>query len=464
MPAPTGGAGGKRKGKDAAPQPAAAAAAAAPAAADSSEEDDGFLALEPPAKRRKLDAGSALTPSPALPPQAAGAVSLGLPDVFVNGIVSLLAASAGGSGSSSSKAKGAGAPAVDIVSSLQAVAGQPPLTEQPPSSSSSSSASSAPRRRPRPFVQLSRLTLIPTDYRSAVADLQPRSPVLASYDLVALQPPDVETLRHVISGPGAGCVDIIRLETGAGGRLPVPLSPDLIEAAAAAGLAWEVEYSPAIRDAGCRRAFVQHVGALLRASRGGRRGAILVTSSAETPLELRTPSDVAALVSGLTGWGKDGVLDGLSRVPRSLTLPHAEARLLSRPPGSATLPPGAGAGGAAAPAVTTTVIGAGMGLVHRVTIGTGSGGGDDQRKQALAVAVKPAPVAAKVAASGAVGAPAAAVDPFANVPVCPPWLTTLAARGASVTREGWTPAGAPAVTPATVASPAAAAGGKGKGK
>jgi ribonuclease P/MRP protein subunit RPP1 len=174
------------------------------------------------------------------------------------------------------------------------------------------------------FAQLSRITVAVPSGRQA-GELHRGHPVLASYDVVAAAPGDADAFRALLSG---GAVDIVSLELAAG-RPPFPLRAEHVAAAAAAGVALELEYAPAVRDPGSRRAFLSNGGALARLlGHGGRRSGgcgLLLSSGARSALELRSPDDAAA-IAGLAGLTRDAALSGLGGAGAGRVLAHAEAR------------------------------------------------------------------------------------------------------------------------------------------
>ncbi len=161
--------------------------------------------------------------------------------------------------------------------------------------------------------------------------------MLLSYDVVAVSPGDAETAAHAIA---SNAIDILHLDATAG-KLPFPLSRSLINAAAAAGIAFEVEYAPAIRDPSRRRFFVSNLTALTAMTRG--KGLLLTSSAEGGALELRSPTDVAALAS-LGGLSREVALDALSHTV-SRVLAHSEMRALSKGGSSSSSRGSSGGGG-----------------------------------------------------------------------------------------------------------------------
>jgi len=187
-------------------------------------------------------------------------------------------------------------------------------------------------------VQLSRITVAVDAYRHA-SDIFATNAVLRSYDLVAVTPGDEEVAKYVLA---TGAIDILHLDLTAG-RLPFTFTKELAAAAATAGVALEVEYAPAIRDASCRRHFIANTLAVARtAHAAGVR--LLLTSAAERELELRSPRDAAALAA-MAGLPLEVALAALSTAAAAV-IEHAESRIIStggatihRLPAPAALPP-----------------------------------------------------------------------------------------------------------------------------
>lgn len=233
-------------------------------------------------------------------------------------------------------------------------------TAEASGTSSASAAAAGASKTTGQLVQLSRLTVVADTPRSC-ADLFLGSPVLRSFDLVAVTPGDVDVLRHALA---SGVADIIRLDVSAG-RLPFPLRADVVSSVLAAGAVFEVEYAPAIRDATRRRFFASNVAELLRLTRG--RG-VLLTSAAAAALELRRPADAAALAA-LAGMTPQQAQAAQTEAAAQ-ALRHAEKRL-SGGLGSGTSsgaaararPPAGPLHGAAADAAAT----AGGAVVHVAT-------------------------------------------------------------------------------------------------
>jgi hypothetical protein len=188
-----------------------------------------------------------------------------------------------------------------------------------------------------PFVQLSRLTVtVIGGSREAYEAFNVKDPivksVLTSYDLIACQP---STPEAMIEAAKSGNVDIIDLDM-AGGKAPFLLTQADVEAVLSKGVVFEIPYAPCIRDASCRRSVASNASALLRLCRG--RG-VVITSSARSTLEVRSPRDVTVLAAL---WGlkenKAQVAQGLVMSTRMAVkesgegalqvLKHAEERLL----------------------------------------------------------------------------------------------------------------------------------------
>ncbi|XP_077359064.1 ribonuclease P protein subunit p30 isoform X3 [Festucalex cinctus] len=94
-----------------------------------------------------------------------------------------------------------------------------------------------------------------------------------------------------------------------------------VNMAAERGVAFEVSYAPAIRDATMRRYTIANAISLAQACKGKN---VLVSSAAAKPLELRGPYDIINLCS-LIGLSDEAAKRSVSCLCRSLLL-HAETR------------------------------------------------------------------------------------------------------------------------------------------
>eukprot|EP00897_Mesotaenium_endlicherianum_P005568 jgi/Mesen1/5039/ME000025S04445 len=163
--------------------------------------------------------------------------------------------------------------------------------------------------------QLSRLTLV-TDIVSQANALNGANPLLASFDLVAIQP----TSQAVFARACASLeVDIITLDLFQ--RLPYRLRPHMIKQASQRGVFFEVSYSPALSDPATRRQLFSNARTLLAMTRGRN---VIVTSRARQPSELRAPHDVANLAT-LFGLAFSDARAALSQRCREV-ISHGQAR------------------------------------------------------------------------------------------------------------------------------------------
>ncbi|XP_049615932.1 ribonuclease P protein subunit p30 isoform X2 [Syngnathus scovelli] len=166
--------------------------------------------------------------------------------------------------------------------------------------------------RSRPIRVLNRLTLV----MSELSHWRPNPTEYADFDLLAVQP-TTEKLFH------AACtqleVDVISVVVTE--KLPFFFKRAPVNVAVERGVAFEVSYAAAIRDATMRRYTIANAVNLAQACRGKN---VLVTSAATKPLELRGPYDIINLCS-LLGLSDDDAKRSVSCICRSLLL-HAETR------------------------------------------------------------------------------------------------------------------------------------------
>jgi hypothetical protein len=88
-----------------------------------------------------------------------------------------------------------------------------------------------------------------------------------------------------------------------------------------AGLVFEIDIAPAIRDASLRQYLIANATSLLRLTRG--KG-VLLTSGARSVLELRAPIDLAAIAS-LVGLDRERAMTAMRETPAAV-LRHASLR------------------------------------------------------------------------------------------------------------------------------------------
>ncbi|XP_019743454.1 ribonuclease P protein subunit p30 [Hippocampus comes] len=166
--------------------------------------------------------------------------------------------------------------------------------------------------RSRPIRVLNRLTLV----LSELSHFRPNLTEYANFDLLAVQP-TTEKLFH------AACtqleVDVISVAMTE--KLPFFFKRAPVNVALERGLAFEVSYTAAIRDATMRRYTIANAVSLVQACKGKN---VLVSSAAMKPQELRGPYDIINLCS-LMGLSDEEAKRSVSSICRSLLL-HAETR------------------------------------------------------------------------------------------------------------------------------------------
>jgi len=117
---------------------------------------------------------------------------------------------------------------------------------------------------------------------------------LTKFDFRAVAPTSEKTFMQSCSTLD---IDIISFEMTE--KLPYMLKRTYIGTAIERGIHFEIKYSPAIRDSSLRQNTISNARMLVSLSKGKN---IILSSGCETPLELRSPQDVAnlALLFGLT--------------------------------------------------------------------------------------------------------------------------------------------------------------------
>jgi ribonuclease P/MRP protein subunit RPP1 len=175
------------------------------------------------------------------------------------------------------------------------------------------------------FYQFSRLT-VETDDHAHLNALVPRSPVVQSFDLVAVAPMSQRAFTFCCTSGIA--VDIISI--GCDRPLPFRLDEKSVGAALARGLTFEVCFGGALRDASARRHFVANATAVFRATRGR---SVILSSGALSSMECRAPRDVANLAA-LVGAGADVARAAVGACCEA-ALEHAQARQRHRGAGDA---------------------------------------------------------------------------------------------------------------------------------
>ncbi|KAJ4460106.1 putative ribonuclease P protein subunit p30 [Paratrimastix pyriformis] len=163
--------------------------------------------------------------------------------------------------------------------------------------------------------------------------IHPKDAFLQDYDLVAVQP---HSEKMFLLACTALDVDLISLDCTR--TLPFRLRVPTVRCALGRGVRFELQYGPAITDAGARRSFLATAQALVTAT-GGR--GIVLSSGTSQPMALRAPHDLANLL-GLVGLDfsaarqclsarcEEAILKGASR--------HTERGLVSAVPIQRPLP------------------------------------------------------------------------------------------------------------------------------
>ncbi|XP_059180883.1 ribonuclease P protein subunit p30 [Centropristis striata] len=166
--------------------------------------------------------------------------------------------------------------------------------------------------RSRPIKVLNRLTIVMSDS----SHFRPNAVEYRCFDLLAIQP-TTEKLFH------AACmmydVDIICISVTE--KLPFFFKRAPVNGAIERGVVFEVSYSAAIRDATRRRYTIANAISLMETCKGK---SVILSSAAETALELRGPYDITNL--GLLFGLSDGdAKEAVSCTCRAAVL-HAETR------------------------------------------------------------------------------------------------------------------------------------------
>ncbi|KAM9424772.1 ribonuclease P protein subunit p30 isoform 2-T2 [Pholidichthys leucotaenia] len=166
--------------------------------------------------------------------------------------------------------------------------------------------------RSRPIRILNRLTVVTSD----ASHFRPNSAEYRRFDLLAVQPTS-EKLFH------AAClvydIDIICIPVTE--KHPFFFKRAPVNGAVDRGVVFEVSYSAAIRDSTMRRYTITNAVCLMEVCRGKN---VVVSSAAETFLDLRGPYDVTNL-GLLFGLSDTDSKEAISSTCRSAVL-HAETR------------------------------------------------------------------------------------------------------------------------------------------
>eukprot|EP00928_Gymnodinium_smaydae_P087820 TRINITY_DN72015_c0_g1_i1.p1 TRINITY_DN72015_c0_g1~~TRINITY_DN72015_c0_g1_i1.p1 ORF type:complete len:298 (+),score=76.27 TRINITY_DN72015_c0_g1_i1:111-896(+) len=140
-------------------------------------------------------------------------------------------------------------------------------------------------------LQLRRVTLTVADAAQlAVANQAAR--LRPGFDLVAIRPTSEEAFLLTCE---RGECDLISLQMDE--KIPFMLRRKDVLAFLQRGGFFEVEFAPALRDAGRRRFLFANVRQLLEATRGGK--GVFFSSAAADAMELRSPHDLANFASVL---------------------------------------------------------------------------------------------------------------------------------------------------------------------
>ncbi|XP_070539901.1 ribonuclease P protein subunit p30-like [Ptychodera flava] len=162
------------------------------------------------------------------------------------------------------------------------------------------------------FRQLSRLTIVLKDtqtYRLSSGPVQ-------SFDIVAIQPESEKVFQLACTQLE---IDIITLNLAE--RLPFRVKFHPVKAAIERGIHFEINYAPAVRDSTARRNIISNALSLMSMCKGKN---IILSSDAESAMELRGPYDVANL-GFLFGMKESQAKDAVSMNCRSVLL-HADTR------------------------------------------------------------------------------------------------------------------------------------------
>ncbi|KAM9336241.1 ribonuclease P protein subunit p30 isoform 1-T1 [Symphorus nematophorus] len=166
--------------------------------------------------------------------------------------------------------------------------------------------------RSRPIRVLNRLTVVMSDS----SHFRPTAAEYRCFDLLAVQP-TTEKLFH------AACmiydVDIVCISVTE--KLPFFFKRAPVNGAVDRGLVFEVSYAAAIRDATMRRYTIANAVSLMETCKGKN---VILSSAAQTPLELRGPYDITNLAL-LFGLSDADAKEAISSTCRSVVL-HAETR------------------------------------------------------------------------------------------------------------------------------------------
>jgi len=156
------------------------------------------------------------------------------------------------------------------------------------------------------FLQLRRLTVVVANEAHINAANQTMAALKPHYHLIAMRPITEEAFQLVCQ---RGEADVLSLPLGE--KRLFPWKQVFLKEYLKRGGFFEIEFAPALRDGGKRRALLENVGTMLLATHGKN---VFVSSSAADPMEMRSPHDLAnfATVMGLRG---QQALQSLAGVP-----------------------------------------------------------------------------------------------------------------------------------------------------
>ncbi|XP_069467413.1 ribonuclease P protein subunit p30 isoform X2 [Ambystoma mexicanum] len=167
----------------------------------------------------------------------------------------------------------------------------------------------------KPIKIVNRLTIVAAD-PSHVNALRVSSGIIKLYDVVAVFP-KTEKLFHT----ACTSLDVDLICINAMEKQPFHFRKPPINAAIERGLFFELVYAPAIKDSTVRRYTISNALSLMQLCKEKN---IILSSAAETPMELRGPYDVATL-GLLFGLSDFAAKAALSTHCRSVLL-HGETR------------------------------------------------------------------------------------------------------------------------------------------
>lgn len=151
---------------------------------------------------------------------------------------------------------------------------------------------------PKHFKVLSRLTINITEQDQLTYFRTPLlKPLLENFDLIAIHPKTEKVFRSLMEGKVD--FDIVAFPTDY--KVEFPLSRHLVGLGMNKGLVFEVNYSNAIKSQSLRRYVFMNAQMLISKTKHGQ--GVILSSGGDTPLDFRSPQDIANLSTlfGLTG-------------------------------------------------------------------------------------------------------------------------------------------------------------------